>query len=227
MPLPWRYDARMTTHDRPLPAPTVDNRLGQPLAYEPVWHAMQQFTDNRTPNTPDTLWLLEHQRVYTQGTNGRPEHLLTPGDIPVVQSDRGGQVTYHGPGQLMVYIMVDLRRLGIGVRTLVTAIEQAIVATLADYSIRAHARRDAPGVYVGTAKIGSLGLRIRKGASFHGLALNVDMDLEPFSRINPCGYADLSMTQISNLGGPASTAAVASDLVPKLCGQLGLSLPDN
>jgi lipoyl(octanoyl) transferase len=167
--------------------------------YVEVWQAMREFTAQRTPETPDQFWLVQHPPVFTQGQAGKPEHLLLPGDIPVIQSDRGGQVTYHGPGQLVAYPLLDLRRLGLGVRDLVTAMEQVLVAVLAGYDIEAHAKPDAPGVYVNGDKIASLGLRVRRGCSFHGLALNVAMDLEPFQRINPCGYSGLKMTQIQQL----------------------------
>ena len=166
--------------------------------YEAVYDDMLAFTSGRDKDTADELWFLQHERVFTQGQAGKAEHILLPGDIPVVQADRGGQVTYHGPGQLVVYLMIDIKRKGWGPRALVTAIEDAIVATLKRWSIDAHPKPDAPGVYVGERKIASLGLRIRHGRSFHGLALNVDMDLEPFHRINPCGYAGMEMTQIVN-----------------------------
>ena len=166
------------------------------MAYEPTWHAMQRFTQNRDADTADEIWLLEHPRVFTQGQAGKAEHVLAAGDIPVVQVDRGGQVTYHGPGQLVAYVLVDVRRAGQGVRDLVTSIENSLIDLLAQYDIAAQAKPDAPGVYVGDKKIASLGLRIRRGCSFHGLALNVDMDLQPFQRINPCGYAGLHMTQL-------------------------------
>lgn len=188
-----------------------------PLAYRPVWHQMQAYTDARGPETPDALWLLNHAPVFTQGKNGRAEHVLAPGDIEVVPIDRGGQVTYHGPGQLMAYLMLDLRRHGIGIRSLVSALEDAVIATLAGYGIAARAEPDAPGVYVDGAKICSVGLRVRRGASYHGLALNVNMDLEPFSRIDPCGYHGLTMTQIANLGGPGDLDRVADDLATQLC----------
>ncbi len=188
--------------------------------YADTFTAMREFTLARTEQTPDEIWLLEHPPVFTLGQASKPEHLLMPGDIPVVQSDRGGQVTYHGPGQLVAYILVDLHRLGYGVRSLVDRIESAIVATLANYGIEAHSRRDAPGVYVGVRKIGSLGLRVRHGRSYHGLSLNVKMDLAPFSRINPCGYAGLQMTQIADLGGPPDIDAVARDLLPELRARL-------
>ena len=166
------------------------------MAYEPTWHAMQRFTQNRDADTADEIWLLEHPRVFTQGQAGKVEHILAAGDIPVVQVDRGGQVTYHGPGQLVAYTLVDVRRAGQGVRDLVTAIENSLIDLLGQYDVLAQAKPDAPGVYVGDKKIASLGLRIRRGCSFHGLALNVDMDLQPFQRINPCGYAGLQMTQL-------------------------------
>ncbi|HFK5795691.1 TPA: lipoyl(octanoyl) transferase LipB [Enterobacter asburiae] len=164
--------------------------------YEPVSQAMHDFTDLRDDSTPDEIWLVEHLPVFTQGQAGKAEHLLMTGDIPVIQSDRGGQVTYHGPGQQVMYVLLNLKRRKLGVRELVTLLEQTVVNTLAEYGIDAHPRADAPGVYVGEMKICSLGLRIRKGCSFHGLALNINMDLAPFQRINPCGYAGMEMTQM-------------------------------
>jgi lipoyl(octanoyl) transferase len=191
-------------------------------AYEPVWHAMQDFTNQRTADTADELWLVQHPPVFTQGQAGKAEHLLLPGDIPVVQVDRGGQVTYHGPGQLVAYPLVDVRRLGLGVRELVSRIEQSLIDLLASYGVSAEARADAPGVYVNGAKIASLGLRIRRGCSFHGLALNVDMDLQPFQRINPCGYAGLAMTQLADhVAGPLAMAEVSARLREQLVKQLG------
>ncbi|AXQ30283.1 lipoyl(octanoyl) transferase LipB [Solimonas sp. K1W22B-7] len=184
--------------------------------YAEVFAEQRAFTDARRPDTPDELWFLEHDPVFTQGQAGKPEHLLLPGDIPVLQSDRGGQVTYHGPGQIVVYLLVDLRRLGYSIRSLVTRIEQSLVATLAVYGIAANADPQAPGVYVDGAKIASLGLRVRQGCSYHGLSLNVDMDLAPFSRINPCGYQGLCMTQVRELGGPADLAAVGTELERQL-----------
>lgn len=181
--------------------------------YQQVWHAMQQFTDQRNENTADQLWLLEHQPVFTQGQAGKEEHLLFPGDIPVVKVDRGGQVTYHGPGQLVVYVLLDLKRRNLGVRALVTMIEQVLVELLSDYQINAYAKADAPGVYVDDAKIASLGLRVRKGCTFHGLALNVNMDLSPFARINPCGYAGMQMIQCKDIGGPQSIAEAKQRIV--------------
>ena len=165
--------------------------------YAETFAAMQTYTQGRAAETPDQIWFTEHQAVFTQGQAGKAEHLLMPGNIPVVQSDRGGQVTYHGPGQITGYLLFDLRRLGIGVRDLVTKIESSMINTLAHYGITAQARPDAPGVYVDGLKIGSLGLRVRRGCSYHGLSLNVDMDLEPFSRINPCGLLGMEVTQIS------------------------------
>lgn len=164
--------------------------------YEPVSQAMHDFTDSRDDTTPDEIWLVEHLPVFTQGQAGKAEHLLMTGDIPVIQSDRGGQVTYHGPGQQVMYVLLNLKRRKLGVRELVTLLEQTVVNTLGEYGIEAHPRADAPGVYVGEMKICSLGLRIRKGCSFHGLALNINMDLTPFQRINPCGYAGMEMTQM-------------------------------
>ena len=166
--------------------------------YQPTLDAMRLFTDERGPDTPDELWLLQHPRVFTQGQAGKAEHVLAPGDIPVVQVDRGGQVTYHGPGQWVVYLLVNVRRRGLGVRSLVTLIEDSLVALLADYRIEAAARADAPGVYVAGSKVASLGLRVRRGCSYHGLALNVDMDLEPFQRINPCGFEGLKVTSMAH-----------------------------
>ncbi|WP_205340784.1 lipoyl(octanoyl) transferase LipB [Denitrificimonas caeni] len=178
-----------------MPRSVVIRQLGC-VAYEPTWHAMQHFTQTRDADTVDEIWLLEHPRVFTQGQAGKAEHVLAAGDIPVVQVDRGGQVTYHGPGQLVAYILVDVRRAGQGVRDLVTSIENSLIELLSQYGVSAQAKPDAPGVYVAGKKIASLGLRIRRGCSFHGLALNVDMDLQPFQRINPCGYAGLQMTQL-------------------------------
>jgi lipoyl(octanoyl) transferase len=192
------------------------------VAYEPTWRAMQQQVDAGDPQAPDEIWFLEHPPVYTLGMNASPGHLLAPGDIPVVQIDRGGQVTYHGPGQLVVYPLLDLARAKLGVRALVEGIERAIVATAGHFGIEARGRRDAPGVYVGPRKLASVGLRIRRGRSYHGLALNVAMDLEPFRRINPCGYEGLEMTQLADLGGPADLGAVADVLAPRLLAELGL-----
>jgi len=186
------------------------------VEYEPTWRSMQRYTDVRDPAAVDEVWALEHPPVFTLGMAGRAEHLLAPGEIPVVNIDRGGQVTYHGPGQLVVYPLVDLRRHALGVRDLVTALEEALIALLAGYGVAAVARRDAPGVYVDGAKVASLGLRIRRGCSYHGLALNVAMDLEPFSRINPCGYAGLAVTDLATLGIRVSTLDAARALLPHL-----------
>jgi lipoyl(octanoyl) transferase len=193
------------------------------VAYEPTWRAMQGRTDQATRDTADEIWFLEHPPVFTMGMNAKIEHLLAPGRIPVVNIDRGGQVTYHGPGQLVVYPLLDLARLGLGVRALVEGIEGAVIAALATWDIEAYGKRDAPGVYVGGRKIGSVGLRIRRGRSYHGLALNVAMDLEPFARINPCGYAGLEMTQVSALGGPSAVREVAETLAPRLLESLGFA----
>lgn len=193
------------------------------MAYEPVWRAMQRFTDTRDADTRDELWVLEHDPVFTLGQAGKWEHVLLPGEIPVVPVDRGGQVTYHGPGQLVAYPLFDLRRLGVGVRELVQRIEQAIIDTLARYGIAAARRDGAPGVYVGDAKIAALGLRVRRGCSFHGLAFNVQMDLAPFARINPCGYQGLAVTQVLDCGGPGALSVVASDLIDALCAQFGFA----
>lgn len=194
--------------------------------YLPTWRAMQDFTDTRTANTADEIWLLEHPPVFTLGRAGKTEHLLNTGDVPVVHIDRGGQVTYHGPGQLVVYLLLDLRRLNLGIRQLVDHIEQSIIAMLADYAITAQSRRDAPGVYVDNSKIAALGLRVRRGGCYHGLSLNVDMDLEPFERINPCGYPDLKVTQVKDLLSTWTNELplqeqLGQDLLPYLTGPLG------
>jgi lipoyl(octanoyl) transferase len=190
-------------------------------SYEPVWHAMQSFTEDRVDLTDDVLWVLQHAPVFTQGQAGKSEHLIAPGDIPVVKVDRGGQVTYHGPGQLVIYLMIDITRLGIGPRELVSTIEYAIVRTLGLYGLTAVAKQDAPGVYVDDAKIASLGLRIRKGKSFHGLSLNVDMDLEPFKRINPCGYKNLEMIQLTDFSHAETVEQVAGRLVNEIQNAFG------
>jgi len=184
--------------------------------YKKVWQAMQNFTDNRDDSSADELWLVEHPAVFTQGQAGKDEHLLMPGDIPVVKVDRGGQVTYHGPGQQVIYFMINLRRRKMGVRQLVTLIENGIVGALADYQIKANAKPDAPGVYVNDKKVASLGLRVRKGCSFHGLALNVNMDLSPFLRINPCGYVGLEMIQTYDIAGPKKVDEAGKVLVKHL-----------
>jgi len=183
---------------------------------------MQRFTDARDASTDDEIWFTEHPPVFTMGLNASSEHLLAPGDIPVVQIDRGGQVTYHGPGQLMIYPLIDIRRANIGVRSLVTALEQSVVDLAAGYGVEAASRPDAPGVYVAGTKLASIGLRIRRGASFHGMALNVDVDLEPFSRINPCGFSKLEMTDLRRLGVEKTLADVATQLLPHFIEHLGL-----
>jgi lipoyl(octanoyl) transferase len=199
----------------------VVRRLGR-VAYEPTWRAMQAFTESRDAATPDELWFLEHDPVFTQGLNGKAEHVLSPGDIPVVGIDRGGQVTYHGPGQLVMYALVDLRRSGIGVRELVVALENAVIALAARHGIEAAGRREAPGVYVGGRPLASIGLRVKRGCSYHGLALNVDMDLGPFARINPCGMAGLAMTHLVAEGARIDLDAAAGELAPLAVRALGL-----
>ncbi len=199
----------------------IVRRLGR-VDYAPTWRAMQAFTDGRDTGTPDELWLLEHAPVFTQGLNGKAEHLLATGDIPVVGIDRGGQVTYHGPGQLVMYALVDLRRRGIGVRELVLALENSVIALAASHGIAAEGRREAPGVYVRGRKLASIGLRVRRGCSYHGLALNVDMDLEPFRRINPCGMAGLAMTQLVDEGAALDVTGAAAELAWLACEALGL-----
>ena len=203
-----------------LPVPRV-RHLGR-ADYEPTWRAMQRFTEQRDASTPDELWFLEHPPVFTLGVNASRAHLLDPGDIPVVQVDRGGQVTYHGPGQLVVYPLVDLRRAALGIRAFVSALERAVIELAAQYGIGAQSRREAPGVYVAGRKLASVGVRVRRGGSYHGLALNVALDLTPFGRINPCGYAGLAMTQLSELGGPKSVGECARQLEPHLRRALGL-----
>ena len=200
-------------------APVRVKKLGL-CEYSPVWRDMQAFTLGRSRDTRDEIWLLEHRPVFTLGMNAKPEHVLAPGDIPVVAVDRGGQVTYHGPGQLVAYLMLDLRRLDIGVRRLVELLEQSLIDWLAARGVVANARRDAPGVYVDGAKIAALGLRVRGGCSYHGISFNVDMELEPFSRINPCGYPGLAVTQLRDLGIALPVSRVADDWLPGLVSRL-------
>ena len=200
--------------------PLKVRRLGR-QPYEPVWRAMSAFTDNRVADTVDELWVLEHDPVFTLGQAGKMEHVLIPGDIPVVPVDRGGQVTYHGPGQIVAYPLIDLRRVGVSVRELVNKIEQSIIDALAHWNIDAARLDGAPGVYVGGAKIAALGLRVRRGCSFHGLALDVNMNLEPFQRINPCGYKGLEVTQMVDCGGPSRLADVEEVLIGEFCRQFG------
>ena len=188
--------------------------------YEPLWRSMQNFTEARDATTADELWFTEHPPVFTLGMNAGQEHLLAPGAIPVVQIDRGGQVTYHGPGQLMIYPLLDLRRANLGVRDLVTALERAAIATAAEYGVEATSRPDAPGVYVDGEKIASVGLRVRRGASFHGMAFNVAMNLEPFSRINPCGFSNLKVTDLARLGVGTGLAEVQEHMLRQLRDQL-------
>ncbi|MCK7543913.1 lipoyl(octanoyl) transferase LipB [Marinobacter bryozoorum] len=200
--------------------PLIVRDLGlQP--YESVWEAMKAFTAERDRTAADELWCVQHPPVYTQGQAGKAEHILAPGDIPVVQVDRGGQVTYHGPGQLVIYLMIDLPRAGLGVRQLVDIIEQSLVAVLARHGIASAPRPDAPGVYVDGAKIASLGLRVRRGCSFHGLALNVDMDMEPFSRINPCGFSGLPMCQVRDFSATVALQELSEQLSDTLARALG------
>jgi len=203
--------------------PALVRDLGR-MAYEPVWRAMQAFTDARTDATTDEVWLVEHDPVFTLGQAGKPEHVLMPGDIPVLHVDRGGQVTYHGPGQIVAYPLLDLKRLKVGVREYVNRIEQAIIDTLGDWNIDAARREGAPGVYVAGAKVAALGIRVRRGCTFHGLAFNIAMDLEPFHRINPCGYAGLQVTSMADLGGPSGLDPVKPRLLEHLAVQFGLRL---
>ena len=190
--------------------------------YEPLWRAMQQFTDTRTADTPDEIWFTEHPPVFTLGLNANRDHLLAPGEIPVIQVDRGGQVTYHGPGQLMIYPLIDLKRGRLGVRSLVTALEQTVVGLCAEFEIEACSRNDAPGVYVQDRKIASVGLRVRRGASYHGMALNIDLDLEPFSRINPCGFSDLEVTDLTTVGVTADRGEIQARIQDNLLRHLQL-----
>lgn len=192
------------------------------VGYESTLASMTEFTDRRTPDTPDEFWLLEHEPVFTLGLAGKHEHILAAGNIPVVQVDRGGQITYHGPGQLVAYTLIDLKRAGLTIRDLVSALENAVIDTVAGYGIKARHRREAPGVYVGEEKLASIGLRIRRGCSYHGLALNVDMDLAPFEKINPCGFEGMRMTQLADLGGPGDLGRVADDLSLQLRAKIGV-----
>jgi lipoyl(octanoyl) transferase len=185
---------------------------------------MQRFTNERDASTPDEIWFLEHPPVFTLGMNATRDHVLAPGDIPVVEIDRGGEVTYHGPGQLVVYPLVDIRRAKLGVRDVITALEQSVVQLVREYGVAAEARREAPGIYVGNKKLGSVGLRIRRHSSYHGLAVNVNLDLEPFRRINPCGFQGLEMTQLAEIGGPGTVEAAADALEPHLLRALSKEL---
>jgi lipoyl(octanoyl) transferase len=203
--------------------PLIIRNLGQ-RDYVPVWREMQAFTAARTPDTTDELWVVEHPAVFTLGLNGKAEHLLNPGDIQVIQVDRGGQVTYHGPGQLVVYTLLDIQRRQLGVKELVRYLEQAIITLLADCGIQAEGREDAPGVYVAGAKIAALGLRVKKGRTYHGLALNIDMELSPFSQINPCGYAGMTVTQTRDLGITAGLPELRDRLIEHLRSVLGYNV---
>ena len=190
--------------------------------YQPIWQDMQQFTLDRTENTNDEIWVLEHLPVYTLGLNGKAEHLLNPGDIPIIKADRGGQVTYHGPGQLVVYTLLDLKRLKLGIRQLVTLLEQAMITALAQFDIIATAKPEAPGVYVDGKKIGSIGIRIKKNCSYHGICLNNNMDLTPFNHINTCGFKDLQVTQLADFGVNISTAELAETIINAITTSLHL-----
>ena len=203
--------------------PCLVRELGR-QTYEPVWRAMQRFTDVRTEATPDEIWLVEHDPVFTLGQAGKPEHVLAAGDIPVIHVDRGGQVTYHGPGQIVAYPLFDLKRMKVGVREYVQRIEQSIIDTAAEWNIHAERRDGAPGVYVAGAKVAALGIRVRRGCTFHGLAFNIGMDLEPFHRINPCGYQGLQVTTLADLGGPSGMDAVKPVLLANLAKQFELEL---
>ena len=205
------------------PLPCRVRELGR-QPYEPVWRAMQRFTDVRDESTTDELWVVEHDPVFTLGQAGKPEHVLAAGDIPVIHVDRGGQVTYHGPGQIVVYPLLDLKRRKVGVREYVHRIEQALIDTLGEWNIHAERRDGAPGVYVADAKVAALGIRVRRGCTFHGLAFNIGMDLEPFHRINPCGYQGLQVTSMGDLGGPSGMEAVKPVLLAQLARQFGLAL---
>lgn len=213
----------MNAAAQPGSLPALVRDLGR-QPYEPVWRAMQHFTDVRGEASADEIWLVEHEPVFTLGQAGKAEHVLGAGGIPVLQVDRGGQVTYHGPGQVVAYPLLDLRRLKIGVREYVRRIEQAVVDTLAEWNIEGARREGAPGVYVAGAKVAALGIRIRRGCTFHGLAFNVAMDLEPFSRINPCGYAGLQVAAVADLGGPSGMEAIKPVLLEQMGRQLGLAL---
>ena len=206
-----------------IPLPCRVRELGR-QPYEPVWRAMQRFTDVRDESTTDELWVVEHDPVFTLGQAGKPEHVLAAGDIPVIHVDRGGQVTYHGPGQIVVYPLLDLKRRKVGVREYVHRIEQALIDTLGEWNIQAERRDGAPGVYVADAKVAALGIRVRRGCTFHGLAFNIGMDLEPFHRINPCGYQGLQVTSMGDLGGPSGMDAVKPVLLAQLARQFGLVL---
>lgn len=212
----------MNNQEKSAAGEVIIRQLGR-QPYQPIWQAMQRFTDDRDSDTIDEIWLVEHDPVFTQGQAGKAEHILVPGDIPVVQVDRGGQVTYHGPGQQVIYLLLNIKRRKLGVRHLVTAMEEAVVGLLAQYDVEAYPKPDAPGVYVNEQKVCSLGLRIRNGCSFHGLALNVNMDLSPFRRINPCGYAGMEMTDTARLNGPDSLELAGNELTRLLLDALSFT----
>ncbi|MAI64916.1 MAG: octanoyltransferase [Alteromonas sp.] len=212
----------MNNQEKSAAGEVIIRQLGR-QPYQPTWQAMQRFTDDRDGDTIDEIWLVEHDPVFTQGQAGKAEHILVPGDIPVVQVDRGGQVTYHGPGQQVIYLLLNIKRRKLGVRHLVTAMEEAVVGLLAQYDVEAYPKPDAPGVYVNEQKVCSLGLRIRNGCSFHGLALNVNMDLSPFQRINPCGYAGMEMTDTARLNGPDSLELAGNELTRLLLDALSFT----
>lgn len=192
----------------------IIRKFTQPLDYEPTWQAMRNFTDTRDENSADELWLLEHPSVFTQGQAGKPEHILNPKNIPVVQTDRGGQVTYHGPGQLVIYTLFNIERMNMGTRSLVRTIEKVIIDCLAELNINSEAREDAPGIYVNDAKICSIGLRVRRGCSYHGIAFNIDLDLTPFTYINPCGYRGLKMTRLKDLAPAETMTSIQEKIIP-------------
>ena len=193
--------------------------------YQETWHKMQRFTEARDHKTTDELWILEHPPVFTLGLNGKPEHILEPGNIPIIKTDRGGQVTYHGPGQLIIYTLIDLRRKGLGIRALVSALENAIKRLLKQYGIHAQTDPKAPGVYINNKKIASVGLRIKRGCSYHGLSLNICMDLTPFQGINTCGFKDLQVTQLADIVGPIQVVELSAPTVDQLCGILEYTSP--
>lgn len=213
----------MTAADPESVASNINVRSIGRQDYEPLWRAMQQFTDERDSDTVDEIWFTEHEPVFTLGLNAAREHLLQPGDIRVVQIDRGGQVTYHGPGQLMIYPLIDLKRARLGVRALVTALEQCAIDLLAEFGVQAASRADAPGVYVDSSKVASVGLRIRRGASYHGMALNIDVDLEPFTRINTCGFPDLEVTDLRGIGIDIDRVGLESKIEAHLLRHIGMA----
>jgi len=203
----------------------IIRKFTEQLDYEPTWQAMREYTDNRDENTPDQLWLLEHPPVFTQGQAGKPEHILNPNNIPVVQTDRGGQVTYHGPGQLVVYTLFDIKRMGLSTRPLVRTIEKVVIDCLTEMNVSANAREDAPGIYVDEAKICSIGLRVRRGCSYHGIAFNIDMDLTPFTYINPCGYSGMKMAQVKDFSPQETITSIQDKIIPYFIQHFGYNQP--